>query len=511
MIKAIKHDTLLLHHAVYPKLPHDLQSITSQFLASPPWKSEFDVDWGTEGNTEEDLAALLWYNACDAMSTAEIYERLVPLLTQCNVNVVYENDRRMVDVAIEWFKRGILIDLEAVEELKKEYYSEDPDNPGVLDKLEDQILGYASEAGLLGFNPNSTKQLGTLLFEKFGLPPIAVTVTGKPSTAKAHLLRYYNQHPFIPILIKYRKESKLYGTYIKNIASKLHVDGRLHSIGNITSTPSGRFGFKPAIQNWPKSMRRIMIAPPGYKYVGADYNALELRLFALLAGEKRLIEMFNEDVDVHAVHAEEFFGDAYRNADVETKDKLRTNGKPVTFGSNYGAGADTLFNTVYEDRLDEDPDDVRREVGHMCDVFANMYPMLVAAGDYFVGLAQQQKNLRTFLSNRLRKFPFGGATVTVAKNHPVQGGAGDIANEGTLRWVDSLRKDGVYLDKVFPTIQIHDSLGAEVVEEYADQEAERLAEMLYTEIEYTSPISGTKNFMRFPAEAKVGLTVQDVG
>jgi len=514
-IKAQKEDTLLLHHAVYPKLPHNLQSIASQFLAIPPWKTEFDV--GEKGwqkdpkETREETEALLWYNGADALSTLEIYEILRAQLAPTNVTQVYECDKEMVDIAIDWYKRGILIDMEAVDAMKLEYTNEAC--TGILDELDIKIKEMAG----FDFNPNSPKQLAKFLFQDLSLPPTSVTPKGQPCTSKDELLKLYNKHEFIPLLIAWRKHSKMHSTYIKNLHKKMHDDGRLHSVGNITSTPSGRFGFKPAIQNWPYdkskskvNMRKLMIAPPGFVYVGADYNALELRLFALLAGEKKLIELFNDGADVHSIHAEAFFGAVFRDADAEGKDMLRTRGKPVTFGKNYGAGPNVLMQQILEDRMDEDPRDLLREITHMSGVLDSMYPMLVAARDYYMEEAHRNFNLRTFKLKRLRKFPLGGASITVSANHAVQGGAGDIMNEGTIRWIHELKESGVYWKSVFPTIQIHDFLAAEVKEECAEEEAARLEKCLYTEITYKSPVSGSTNKMTFPAEAKIGHSVADV-
>lgn len=514
-IKARREDTLLQHHALFPKLPHDLQAISSQFLTIPPWKTEFDVgQTGWAKNPEETLEeteALLWYNAADAMSTSNIYHTMRAKLAPNNVTQVYECDKKMMDIAIDWYKRGILIDMQAVDKMKLEYCNKR--KTGLLDKLEKQIVKYAGK----DFNPNSPLQLSKFLFQDLKLPPTSVTKGGKPSTAKDELLKLYDRHPFIPVLIAWRKHSKMYSTYIKNIHNKLGEDGRLHSIGNITATPSGRFGFKPAIQNWPSdksksrvNMKKLMIAPPGYVYVGADYNALELRVFALLAGEKKLIEMFNDGVDVHAVHAEAFFGDVYRNTDAKGKEILRTRGKPVTFGKNYGAGPQALFAQIREDRMDDDPRELLREITHMSGVLDSMYPMLMAARDYYVEEANRNFNLRTFRLMRLRKFPMGGAGITLGANHEVQGGAGDICNEGTIRWIDELKEAGAYWKTVFPTIQIHDFLAAEVLKGHEEEEAARLEKCLYTEITYKSPVSGSTNTMVFPVETKSGRSVADV-
>lgn len=520
-LRAECHDILLKHHAVYPKLPHDLQSMSSQFLATPPWKCEFHEgfgEWGDDADKTdaEKASALFWYNACDVAATEAVDARVTPLLTACGVEKVYESDRRMVDVSIDWYRRGILIDMNEVRRLAKEYRSGDPDNPGILDKLENLVQGYAREAGVEKFNPASQPQLSDLLYKRLGLPATTLTETGKLSTAKEQLYKIFHQHPIIPALMKLRKEAHLYATYLVGLERKLHADGRLHSVGNITATPSGRFGFSPAVQNWPKgkkpgeiNMLRMMRATPGTLYVGCDYSALELRVYALLAGEKRLIDLFNDGADVHSIHAEAFFGDAFRAADAAGRKALRDRGKPVTFGKNYGAGAETLFEQILPDRLDENPKDVLREVQHMSDVFDGMYPMLAAAGDYYLRFAEQNRNLRTLLTRRLRKFPMGGATVTVAKNHPVQGTAGDVANYGTLRWIDELRNDGAYWTTVWPTLQIHDSLAAEVAcdsEERLLNEARRLQRTLYTELTHTSEISGTTNTMKFPVEVFIGST-----
>lgn len=517
-LRAICDDALLRHHAVYPKLPHDLQSMSSQFLAVPPWKTEFQDafgDWDDQSDRDDSkkASALFWYNACDVQTTCVVNDALKPLVVSHSVEKVYECDRRMVDIAIDWFRRGILIDMDEVRRLAGIYRSDDMMNPGLLDKLEASVQEYAREAGMPDFNPASPKQLGELLFKRLGLPASALTETGKLSTAKEQLYKIFHKHPIIPTLMKFRKESHLYSTYLIGLERKLHADGRLHSVGNITSTPSGRFGFAPAVQNWPTgkkageiNMKKMMIATPGTLYVGGDFNALELRGVALLSGERRLINYFNQGADVHSIHAEAFFGAAFRNADAAGKKLLRDRGKPVTFGKNYGAGPDTLYETILPDRLDEDPKEVYREVCHMSEVFDGMYPMLAASGDYFVRFAQQNHNLRTMLTGRLRKFPMGGASDTVARNHPVQGLAGDIANDGTIRWVDALQRDGAYWKWIWPTLQIHDYLAAEVLEEHAVEEALRLEKELFTEITFASPVSGGTNTMKFPVNSFIGHT-----
>jgi hypothetical protein len=82
-------------------------------------------------------------------------------------------------------------------------------------------------------------------------------------------------------------------------------------------------------------------------------------------------------------------------------------------------------------------------------------------------------------------------------------------NLATLKWIDDLKASGAYWTTVWPTLQVHDSISAEVLEERAEEEADRLKRMLYTELTYESPISKTTSTMKFPAEVTIGNTVAD--
>lgn len=51
-VRGVWEDTMLLHHAAYPGLAHDLQNVVSQFLVVPPWKS-----WRAESARRARVAA----------------------------------------------------------------------------------------------------------------------------------------------------------------------------------------------------------------------------------------------------------------------------------------------------------------------------------------------------------------------------------------------------------------------------------------------------------------------
>ena len=70
------------------------------------------------------------------------------------------------------------------------------------------IFGYSDGP----FNINSTKQLGELLFDKLGLPPVKKTKTGYSTNADV-LEKLKNKHPIIPAIMDYRMLTKLKSTY----------------------------------------------------------------------------------------------------------------------------------------------------------------------------------------------------------------------------------------------------------------------------------------------------------
>jgi uracil-DNA glycosylase family 4 len=61
-------DTLIMHHILWPELPHKLQFIGMQYSRQPYWKEE-----GKSWSAKEGLDKLMHYNALDAMVTYEAF------------------------------------------------------------------------------------------------------------------------------------------------------------------------------------------------------------------------------------------------------------------------------------------------------------------------------------------------------------------------------------------------------------------------------------------------------
>jgi hypothetical protein len=87
--------------------------------------------------------------------------------------------------------------------------------------------------------------------------------------------------------------------------------------------------------------------------------------------------------------------------------------------------------------------------------------------------------------------------------------AADIINTQTQVWVDDLKRAGRYNAGVWPILQVHDAIFAEVEIPFVEEERQRLEDCLSTTLTITSPVNGEDITMTFPAEATFGRDVRE--
>lgn len=188
------------------------------------------------------------------------------------------------------------------------------------------------------FNIGSPKQLGEILFEEMGIPPVRKTKTGHSTDAKV-LQQLAIQYPVADRIIEYRELTKLRGTYIEGLLKLITDDGRIHSTLNQTRAATGRLSSEaPNLQNIPirtqlgARIRDAFTASPGRRLVVADYSQIELRILAHMTGEPALVESFASGEDIHTRTASEVFDVRMESVTPE----LRRRAKMVNFGILYG-------------------------------------------------------------------------------------------------------------------------------------------------------------------------------
>lgn len=86
-------------------------------------------------------------------------------------------------------------------------------------------------------------------------------------------------------------------------------------------------------------IRTAFIPKPGYKYVVADFSAIEARVLAFLAGEQWVLDTFASGGDIYCATASRMFGVPVENG---VNAELRQKGKQCTLSCGYGGGVGAL-------------------------------------------------------------------------------------------------------------------------------------------------------------------------
>jgi DNA polymerase-1 len=225
--------------------------------------------------------------------------------------------------------RGVLLDSEYLGVMSQEFDAK-------IKKIEQEIYDHAGDT----FNIASPSQLAVVLFENLKLPTQGIK-KGKTgySTGAKELDKLRLLHPVVDLITKYREFTKLKSTYIDALPKLVDVEGKLHTTYALDVAATGRLSsHDPNLQNIPtrtemgQAIRTAFLPAEGNVFVSADYSQFELRLAAVMAGDQKLIDDFNKDIDIHQATAAEVYGVPLEEV---TKD-MRRHAKTVNFGVLYG-------------------------------------------------------------------------------------------------------------------------------------------------------------------------------
>lgn len=341
------------------------------------------------------------------------------------------------------------------------------------------------------FNINSTKQLGTVLFEDLFLPCRKKTKTGY-STDNEVLESLVGTHPIIENIIIYRKLTKLKSTYVDGLLKTIAKDGRIHSKFTQTVTQTGRISsVDPNLQNIPirtelgRQLRRAFIADEGKLLIDADYSQIELRVLAHIADDDIMKKAFSENADIHTITASEIFDLPQEMITSE----MRSRAKTVNFGIVYGIG---------EFSLSKDLKIPRKEAKRYIENYLKTYSgvdsymkKIVEDGTekgYVETLFGRRRYIPELFSKNKQIQAFGHR---VCRNTPIQGTAADLIKMAMIKVRDSLKEK-------FPDskliLQVHD----ELIVEAPEKDAKAVAELLKNEMENVAALS-------VPLVADVGI------
>jgi DNA polymerase-1 len=343
-------------------------------------------------------------------------------------------------------RRGICVDRAYLKKLSKEYTAE-------LNKIAERIYSHAGAP----FNINSPKQLGDVLFDKLGLVAKKKTAGGARSTRESELQKLAGEHPIIEEVLAYRELSKLLSTYIDALPSLLDAEDRVHTRYLQVGAATGRMAsVDPNLQNIPiksdlgRRIRHAFVASKGKVLLSFDYSQIELRLAAVLSGDKGLTQIFKDGRDVHTEVAARVFGTKGDTVSYEQ----RRRAKVINFGILYGMGVSALQQSLGTSR---------KEAQEFYDQYFAAFPRLkefleeVKADAHRIGYTQTLFGRRRYMEGIDSSIPYvRAAAERMAINAPLQGTSADL-----------IKLAMVQLDKEFPgtlLLQVHDELVFEMPE-----------------------------------------------
>lgn len=329
---------------------------------------------------------------------------------------------------------------------------------------EELIFSYSDSP----FNINSTRQLGELLFEKLGLPPVKKTKTGYSTNADV-LEKLKNKHPIIPAVMDYRMLTKLKSTYADGLLKVICDDGRIRTTFQNLVTATGRLSStEPNLQNIPvrtdlgAEIRKMFIPKTGCVLVDADYSQIELRVLSHIAADAVMQEAFRSGMDVHTVTAAQVFG-----VPAESVTALqRRHAKAVNFGIVYGISEFSLAEDIGVSRY-EAKEYIENYLSNYRGVREYMKQVVVDARES--GYTKTMYGRRRYIPElKSSNFNIRQGAERIALNTPIQGTAADLIKLAMIR-VDAA------LSREYPEaqllLQVHDELIVECPAEFAGEVA----------------------------------------
>ena len=301
-------------------------------------------DWDVDKKTKLGMSEyMLEYNRKDLYWTWQVYLKLLAAFK--NHPKKNEMWKLYKYLALESFKayrnierRGMWVNTEKIKELIVEYKQKAQD-------LEQQLKQVAD------INWNSNAQVASVLIDKIGMPVLNRTPKGAVSI-KAEQLKDYAAmgYKIAEVLLEYKRRTKDVGTFLEPWLEQA-VDSRLHPTFNVDTVRTGRTSCQePNLQQVPrdKALRSLFNAPPGYALFECDYSQLELRVACHYAGDRTMLDIYNNNGDIHTRTAQIVTGKK------EVSKEERNRAKAVNFGFLYGMSAKkfvdyakTSYNTIF--------------------------------------------------------------------------------------------------------------------------------------------------------------------
>lgn len=419
------------------------------------------------------------YAAEDADITFRLHRLFKNRLHQEKQVTIYETlDRPMVGVLQKMEREGILVDVQKLKELSRDFEKR-------LKVIEEDVFKLVGH----DFNIGSPKQLGQVLFEEMGFEGAKKSPkTGDYVTSAEVLDGLASQGHVLPQrVLDWRALAKLKSTYTDTLAAQIDPGtGRVHTDYGMTLTSTGRLNSSsPNLQNIPirteegRKIRDAFIAEAGHLLLSLDYSQIELRLFAHMAKIETLKQAFRDGKDIHKATASEVFGLSLDAVDPEH----RRRAKAINFGIIYGISP---FGLARQLKID------KTTAGEYIDLYYQRYPGIRAFMGEMKEKARKQGFVETLFGRRIYisdindKNPARrGFAERQAINAPLQGTSADIIKRAMVRVEAALKAEKLGAKML---LQVHDELVFEVPESEVEKTVQVLKPLMEKAVHLEIPL-----------------------
>lgn len=340
------------------------------------WLEDYLAEDISSGMVNDLLEELYAYQAQDCYYTAALYPTLNEEMDDESPRLRNYVTNTLIPASFSIAKMemtGVQVDIPYLQVMQKELEKQLEEEMEEIKKI---VCKYTSHPKQEEFNPNSPKQVAEVLYNAtdeggFGLamPKDAGRyaykrepgkVTTNSDTLKVLARQVKKSAPaaakLITLILSYRVKTRIVGTYVEGLLSRIDPDGRIRGDFNLHGTATGRLSCSnPNLQNIPDAShvgfdtRKAYTATPGWVMLEADYSQLELRVATLYSQDPVLLEAYRNGADIHQEVAFTLWN--------KPKEKItkyeRYLAKCMNFGVLYGRGARSIATGPEMDNLVE--------------------------------------------------------------------------------------------------------------------------------------------------------------
>lgn len=531
------YDSMLVHYLLDERMGcQSLDYITQYLFGVPSWKHEVDkyvpknFAWGYRDVPRGVLYKYLGYDTTFGYRIAKKLIEDINLpdnkkLLDCYKNIYVPGSKMLGEISID----GICADIEYLRDLDKQWELE-------LSDMKTELLSYAKLQGVEEFEVTPAK-MSKFLYETLDLKKYAKDIlyyinpnsdekeiydydssVGSPALNeiidKISKFKKYEKHVnFIKTYSEWSRLSKLKSTFVVANIERADHKGYLHPQLLPLASTGRLIGARGSFMNLPAhdkdgrvekglpsradEITYMVKCPPGFKLLHVDYSQIELRIAALLSGDKTMKGVFQRDEDPHAATGSKIFGISIEEilSSKENKEKYRQPCKKINFGLLYGATARKLSQQINMSL---------EEATKLLEEYFIVYPGIKNYIDTYKNLVDTQMFVETPYGNR-RRFPgiFNPRQLASAQregcNMPIQGMASIMCWMAALKVYNSFPKEEIRLFNL-----VHDAA-------YYYVREDRLDYYLPKVIDIMEHPDGFLDYFKFPEDLpiKVDYDVSD--